>query len=584
MASKSGTYITEHYPSAAADAGQSIIAKGFKITTRKLPILKAEPIEKMTESLGIAPPEMIFGDNMVSIEHAASGFGINFNTYDALDRVDKTGHSMLQVAHSKEWQSTRSVLRFKLKGVREKKHEGITEVVKPFDWSYSTDYKGTLRPGSPQFQPSTTPIPVGLLKRPDPIQFFDEVMLYEDEMADNGITMLSCKIRVMPERLLLLCRFFMRLDNVLVRIRDTRVYVEFGTGEVIREYQAKEEKYEVVREKLASAGQDVPAQFRDPNNLTDLLPIVDRTLERLIESRYATPDVYNLHYISTTGPHQAVKVPPIRAAKAPAVTSSVSVASDNPPTDEQSSQRPAQFSPARSIAQELRKRASVTTETYVAYGACETLVKECARQAAYKIAQAQDKNVDIPKTKDGEDLGVGEGWWYERLGLPPTFNTWAQVTFLHMYFLTCRFRVFPPAYAPIWHQHLLDHFFFLAEDRMTTQHGMVAGSVRSKYLKDLFVQWRGLMAGYDEGLVKGDAVLATAVWRNIFKADADVDFRGVGQVVSYMRGVLQGLERIKDEELAAGDVVFGDPGSEMDNVLSRSKMMGTLVDVKEQKL
>ena len=73
-------------------------------------------------------------------------------------------------------------------------------------------------------------------------------MLYEDEMADNGITLFSCKIRVMPQRLLLLCRFFMRLDNVLIRIRDTRIYVEFSTGEVIREYVAKEEKYELVRQ------------------------------------------------------------------------------------------------------------------------------------------------------------------------------------------------------------------------------------------------------------------------------------------------------------------------------------------------
>lgn len=67
-------------------------------------------------------------------------------------------------------------------------------------------------------------------------------------MADNGITMLSCKVRVMPKRLLLLCRFFMRLDNVLIRIRDTRVYVDFETREVLREYVAKEEKYEVVRQ------------------------------------------------------------------------------------------------------------------------------------------------------------------------------------------------------------------------------------------------------------------------------------------------------------------------------------------------
>ena len=141
-----------------------------------------------------------------------------------------------------------------LRRVREKKHEGITEVVKPFDWSYSTDYKGTMRSLSPAFETTTKPIPLELLKRPDPILFFDEVILYEDEMADNGITMYSCKIRVMPARLLLLCRFFMRLDNVLLRIRDTRVYVEFGTGEVIREYVAKEEKYETVRQVRTIAG------------------------------------------------------------------------------------------------------------------------------------------------------------------------------------------------------------------------------------------------------------------------------------------------------------------------------------------
>ena len=91
----------------AADAGNTTTHRGFKITTRKLPILKAEPIERMTAALGIAPPEMIFGDNSASIEYATEGWVISFNTFDALNQVDKTGASMLQVAHSKEWQSTR---------------------------------------------------------------------------------------------------------------------------------------------------------------------------------------------------------------------------------------------------------------------------------------------------------------------------------------------------------------------------------------------------------------------------------------------------------------------------------------------
>lgn len=137
-------------------------------------------------------------------------------------------------------------------GARENTHEGIKEIVRPFDWSYSTDYKGTLYPTAKEFEPSTVSIPIELLKRPDPILFFDDVMLYEDELADNGISMLSCKIRVMPDRLLLLARFFMRLDNVVFRLRDTRVYIDFDKLEIIREYQARELGYEEVRQVCGS--------------------------------------------------------------------------------------------------------------------------------------------------------------------------------------------------------------------------------------------------------------------------------------------------------------------------------------------
>ena len=107
-------------------------------------------------------------------------------------------------------------------------------------------------------------------------------MLYEDELADNGISMMSCKIRVMPGRLLLLSRFFMRLDNVIFRIRDTRVYIEFSTAKVIREYVAREEKYEPTRDRLTSLRQDVPAMMRDANSLSEILPVVDRSCEEVV--------------------------------------------------------------------------------------------------------------------------------------------------------------------------------------------------------------------------------------------------------------------------------------------------------------
>lgn len=72
-------------------------------------------------------------------------------------------------------------------------------------------------------------------------------MLFESELDDNGISILSCKLRVMPDRMLLLCRQFMRLDNVLIRIRDTRIYVDFNHGKVIRDYTEREDGFDKVK-------------------------------------------------------------------------------------------------------------------------------------------------------------------------------------------------------------------------------------------------------------------------------------------------------------------------------------------------
>lgn len=85
----------------------SHVQKGFKISARKLPISKSGPIDEMSKKLGIPVPEMIFGDNLVSIEHLQSGWRLEFNAFDALDTVDKTDKNMLKVAYSQEWSSSR---------------------------------------------------------------------------------------------------------------------------------------------------------------------------------------------------------------------------------------------------------------------------------------------------------------------------------------------------------------------------------------------------------------------------------------------------------------------------------------------
>ncbi|KAJ5187193.1 hypothetical protein N7449_010187 [Penicillium cf. viridicatum] len=211
------------------------------------------------------------------------------------------------------------------------------------------------------------------------------------------------------------------------------------------------------------------------------------------------------------------------------------------------------------LAKDFSRRPGNAAETYVAYGMTQKLFEACSSQADYKIPQASQKGAEVPKTEAGEDLGVGEGWWYKELGLLPTFSTWSQVTFLHMYLLTVRLRALPHRDSvTTYSRHLIDHFSHEAEHRMDTYHDLGSRTIRNKYLKDLFIQWRGIIAAYDEGLAKGDAVLGAAVWRNLWKGSQtgpdgkeEIDWAKVAQVVAYMRRVLSELSK-KDEV----DLVF----------------------------
>ena len=102
---------------------------------------------------------------------------------------------------------------------------------------------------------------------------------------------------------------------------------------------------------------------------------------------------------------------------------------------------------------------------------------------------------------------------------------------------------------------------------------MSARGTRNKYLKDMFIQWRGLLAAYDEGIAKGDAVLASAIWRNVFKAKEDIDLNALAYIVSYMRRLLSGLDAVPDDKLINEVVVFGSPEDEKQVVKLRSAMM-----------
>lgn len=73
-----------------------------------------------------------------------------------------------------------------------------------------------------------------------PILFYDEILLYEDDLEDCGDVTFEAKLRVMPSCWFVLSRFFVRVDGTIIRIRDTRLFHRFGDKTVHMEITWKE--------------------------------------------------------------------------------------------------------------------------------------------------------------------------------------------------------------------------------------------------------------------------------------------------------------------------------------------------------
>ncbi|XP_037080905.1 TIP41-like protein [Pollicipes pollicipes] len=205
-------------------------------------------------------PEMCFPDNTLRIQHTA-GYGIEFNALDALKRVNDH-EDLVKVACANEWKSSRGHL------------PQINSVSRPFDWTFSTDYQGTLLGHQkPLPQPTDDRIDMEKLKQKEKIMFYEDILLFEDELADHGCAMCSVKVRVMPRSFFLLLRFYLRVDGVLLRVNDTRLYHEADQTYMLREYTS--------RQSMVNDLQVPPAVMNNPNEVWMHLPIESSRYEKL---------------------------------------------------------------------------------------------------------------------------------------------------------------------------------------------------------------------------------------------------------------------------------------------------------------
>lgn len=145
------------------------------------------------------------------------------------------------------------------------------------DWTFSSAYKGSVRfltnhweriknqtalqinldgipggqPPNPQaaFRVELTDegIPFDRLGQDNPIVHFGEIYLHECDLEDSGYTMGQARFRVMNDCFYILLRSYVRVDGVRVRLMDTRIFHDFTSNYLLREFTHKEGDYTEIR-------------------------------------------------------------------------------------------------------------------------------------------------------------------------------------------------------------------------------------------------------------------------------------------------------------------------------------------------
>jgi type 2A phosphatase activator TIP41 len=278
--------------------------KDWTFTFEKSRISTSTELDQMVDALKLQGiPDIVFGKNKFTMVYGPNNFTYRVNAADSLaycnyekvkncfqETYDKTSKvdainvipAELKIKQSEFW---------KHKKVDDKTDVKVLEKIS--DWTYSTPYKGSVGPAEkkkdigeitisldnlslntadksiqvPYLESTKDDINLANLGPSNPIKYYNEITLFEDELGDCGLSQSNFRFRVMGDCFFGLLRFYLRNDEVLIRIYDTRFYHEFGKDYILREFTWKEATYE----QLKKSGFKFTADFHMDPKQSDIV-------------------------------------------------------------------------------------------------------------------------------------------------------------------------------------------------------------------------------------------------------------------------------------------------------------------------
>jgi len=195
----------------------------WRIDSNSSSIMGQADLETLEQDIGLmSTPDMVYDKNFLEFAYGDK-FKLLFTVKEALKTVEKDKCPDIEVHAAANWKDIQK--------------ERPTKRV--YDWTYKTRYLGSPEGNFKIEADPKAKINTEMLQRREPIQYYRDIRLFDDELDDNGMATLHVKTRVMPSCYLVLLRYFLRVDRVKVKLCDCRVFHKFGSNEVIREYTEK---------------------------------------------------------------------------------------------------------------------------------------------------------------------------------------------------------------------------------------------------------------------------------------------------------------------------------------------------------
>ena len=215
-------------------------------------------------------PEIFYGFNRLFLINKTKNFCYEFNPLQMLSLANYTQRKKL--LKEKEIYYIPNQAKSQYSKTDDTKNEE--------DWSFSSPYMGhitsiNISPMS-KYYPEIKETKVFKkektnLKYPETkvenVLNYNQIHFFEDELGDIGFSEGKIGFGVMNECFLGLMRCYLRVDNMVVRNIDTKIYHKFGDNYIIRNFLVKEKTYD----ELTNNGFNFTNQWNLSPNQSDMV-------------------------------------------------------------------------------------------------------------------------------------------------------------------------------------------------------------------------------------------------------------------------------------------------------------------------